>query len=104
MGKLLTGLGIRDIANNLAGFEAENRCTILLRMSQIRRNGAPDLALTAEAVDAASIDTDLKTLASVSATCSAMNVQSLEGALIQLLYRLDAEIVRRELALEGTDS
>jgi hypothetical protein len=97
MGKYSTGLGIRDVANNLSHFERENGCVVSIRMSLIKRNGSNDLELTAVADLVDAENSDQKCLAYANATCSAMNVQSLEAALIHLLYRLDGRLVANEL-------
>lgn len=97
MGKLLTGLGTRDVANNLIYWEKENRCSVSIRICSSRRQGSPDLMLTAAADETDPEDGVQRCLGSVSATCSAMNVVTLEAAVIQLLYRLDGQLANVEL-------
>lgn len=97
MGKLQSGLGIRDIANNLAGFEHENKVQVEIRLRSHKHNGAPDIMLLVSATAAGQEIGDQNVLASVSLRCSATNAQTMEGALIHALYRLDAQLASVEL-------
>jgi len=88
----LSGGDWTDVAANLIAFEAINNVRLEIRMATGDHKGAADLLLTALAFPRVTEQPAVPPLGSASATCSGTNRKSLEGALIQLLYQLDAKL------------
>lgn len=91
------GIGLLDVAFNVTGFEVMNQVRIVITLIVADARGRAEIEVTSAAYrrdDDPAVDAPL---ASVSATCSAMNVQSLEAAVIHSLYLLDGKLAREEL-------
>jgi hypothetical protein len=88
---------IQDVAVNLLAFEEINRCQIIISLTVVGEPADRQMSIGAVARELESVSSDQPVLASVSAICSGMNVRSLEGALIHILYTLDGEIASREM-------
>jgi hypothetical protein len=85
------------VAVNLLAFEVINHCQIVVSLTVVEEGRHPEVSIGAVARELQSVNSDQPVLASVNAICSAMNVRSLEGALIHLLYMLDGELAKREI-------
>lgn len=87
-----------DVAMALIAFEAINQVKITVEMSV--RDGGPsgEMDMTLWAWDRKGVSSDRKLLASVNVTCSGTGAKSLEAALFQALYGLDAKLAEGEFA------
>lgn len=86
----------RDVAAALAAFQSINRCKIELRATAADHRGTADVALTLVATALEPVDGVVWSLASVSATCAALNLRTLEDAVLNLLYGLDGKLADGE--------
>lgn len=99
-----SGYDWTDAAFLVAAFEGINNVKVLITIEGIGSKVGADLLLKATATERPRADTEAKLLACVNATCSAINRTTLEGALSQLMYQLDAALAKGEFVstLEGT--
>ncbi len=86
------------MAGNIEAFEAINKVKIELRMSTKRTRGVGDLVIMVAAHSQAIEIGEAPSLASVSVTCSATGLKTIEAALIHALYLLDARLEGNALA------
>jgi hypothetical protein len=82
----------------MVAFEAINNVRLVLRMTTGDHKGAADLVMTVTALPRNEPDGGQLSLGSASATCSGINLRTLEGALIQLMYRLDSKLAEGAFA------
>jgi len=87
-----SGLGWKDVAGNLVAFEAINGVRLEIRISTTDRHGLADLQVEALAHDRKVPIGEAPSLASARSTISGTRLQSLEGALIHVLYLLDSQL------------
>jgi len=90
-----------DVVGNLMAFEAMNNVRLELRLASMLRHGKPDLAVTALAFPKLEESMEQPHLALVRLTCSALNLRTLDAALIHALYLLDGQIASNELEREN---
>jgi hypothetical protein len=88
--------GGQDVVMNLEAFEAINTVTIEIRMRSSLRGGLADIVMTALAHPSAELIGEVPPLASVSRSYLGMQVKTLDAAVFQLLYALDAQLALRE--------
>jgi hypothetical protein len=87
-----------DVAATMVAFEAINNVRLEVRMATADHRGTVDIALTVVAVERSAEDREVRTLASANVRCSAMNLKSLEAALIHALYILDGRLAEGSFA------
>jgi len=80
----------------ILAFEVMNRVKLEIRIGRVDDGPASDLALTALAHDEGTQIGDQPPLASASVKCSAMNLRTLDSAVLALLYRLDFQLAQQE--------
>jgi hypothetical protein len=85
-----------DVAANLVAFQALSSCRLEIRMTAADDHGKADIRITILAHELKAEIGDQPPLASVSVTCSATRMTSLEAALIHALYQLDGQLGRLE--------
>jgi len=86
----------RDVAAILGAFEGMNECRIMVELTAVNHHGQPDILMSFEARETVERDGDLLLLASVSLRCSDTNRRSLDAAVSQGLYALDAKLASGE--------
>lgn len=101
--KSAPGPDFQDLVHLLTAFEAINRVRLGIRMSRSLTSRVPDMAVTLVASEVDTESGDLKDLGSVSLTCLASNLRSLEAVLIHGLYLLDAQLARHELEVASKE-
>jgi len=94
----LSGIDLVDVGMNVVAFEAMNNVRIEIRMSVGDYHGRADLLVTALAHDRKVPIGEAPPLASVSVSCLATKLRSLEAALIHVLYLLDGQLAENALA------
>lgn len=87
----------------LLAFEAMNRVKLEIRIGRVDDGPASDLALTALAHQEGTEIGDQAPLASASVRCSAMNLKTLDSAVLALMYRLDFQLAELEFARAKTE-
>lgn len=93
---------LTDVAVTLAAFEKINQVRVQISLNCVEEKGRTDVCITSTAWQMASPFTEAGFLASSSATCLAMNLRSLEAALIHSLYSLDGQLAKREFEKVAT--
>lgn len=88
----------RDVAALIVAFEAINQVRIGIRIAGRDRRGSADLYVTVVADAREPAYGEVKCLGSVSSSCYSMNLRNLEDVVMQLLYRLDAQLASGEFA------
>lgn len=88
----------RDVVGNLVAFEAINGVRLEIRMSTTDHHGRADLLILVMAHDKDKEIGEVPSLASVSVTCSATRLRTMEAALIHALYSLDGQLAKGEFA------
>lgn len=81
-----------DVMALLEAFEEMNGCRVSVEMMLTKEGGIRDLWLQATAWERGGELPDPKVLTSVNATCSAINLRSLDAAVIRILYTLDGKL------------
>ena len=84
----------------ILAFEDINKVCLEVRIGRVGEGAKRDLAVTALAHAEKGTIGEVPPLASASVTCSAMNLRTLDSAVLAVLYRLDFQL--GELELEGT--
>lgn len=93
----LSGIDLVDVGMNVVAFEAMNNVRIEVRLTVGDYHGKADLLVEALAYERQSPNGVAKPLVSVSVSCSATKLRSLEAALIHVLYLLDGQLAESEL-------
>lgn len=83
---------------NLVAFEAINQVRLEIRMSTTDDHGRADLRVLVAAHPVGVEIGDQNSLGSVSVTCSATRLRTMEAALIHALYLLDAQLASGSFA------
>lgn len=87
---------VGDMTDVMLAFEKHNNVRIKVDMELIIDSAAPDLMITAKAMEVESKDTEVLLLASVSVKCSSMNLKSMNAVLTHVLYALDFQLALNE--------
>lgn len=98
----LHGSDLLDVTSLLEAFEDLNGCRIVITLELKRTGVHSDIQIGAVAEQTDQEKPVASILASVSATCSAINQKTLEACVIRALYSLDGQIARNELESEAT--
>lgn len=85
-----------DVTMVMLAFEAMNKVRVELRIGRVDDGIASDLGITALAHSMEGEFGDLPPLASVNVKCSAMNLKTLDAAVLACLYRLDFQLASNE--------
>lgn len=88
---------VEDVAELIANFEQHAGIKVAVAVSLEGKGKNRSLFLTATAFHIVPMVGEALPLVSVSATCSAMRVKTLTGALTQLMYRLDGALAELEM-------
>jgi hypothetical protein len=80
----------------MLAFEVMNSCQLEVRIRRIEDGEQSDLSLALVATARGSEIGEVPPLASVNVTCSAMNLRTLDAAVLAALYRLDFAIAQNE--------
>lgn len=91
-----SGLDLTDVAMNIAAFEQMNQVKIEMRLSVGDRQGRACVLVTAAAHQRDLDIGEAPSSASVSVNCLALNLRSLDAALIHALYLLDGQLDNNE--------
>lgn len=94
--KWLQTVDATQVAYLAQAFEDLNRVSISITMSPVETASGTDFYLSASAFTRADVSADRALSACVNSTFRALNCQTMDNAIIGLLYRLDDEIARRE--------
>lgn len=94
---LQDGIGIVDVAINVTAFEVMNNVRVEVRLSCIDRHGRPDIQMVAIAHRRDVPIGDGSPLASVTLTCLASRLTTVDAALIHALYQLDSMLAHNEM-------
>lgn len=87
-----------DVAMVILAFEDMNKVCIEIRLSRVGSGEKRDIGVTAIAHPEAGAIGDLPPLASVSVTCSATHLKTLDSVVLACLYRLDHQLAFNEFA------
>jgi len=93
-------IGLVDLAMNIVAFETINNVRIRLELTVVDRRGRGDVQVTATAHPRTPEVPVPPPLASVSVTCLATNLRTVDAALIHVLYLLDGRLAKVELGGE----
>jgi len=91
------GIGMREIIDTLAAFEAQNHITIKMRAELTETNGKRDFQFVAEAWSLKTIEQAPRILAYSKSPCLAKRLLTMEAVVFQLLYALDFQLALLEL-------
>ena len=91
------GADWRDVAAHLVAFRAINSMDLEIRLTPASTRGEADIQLTIVATEPKLEGQEVKSLGSVSVTCSSTMKRTLEDALIQALYLLDGKLAAGEM-------
>jgi len=86
------GADWRDVTGNIIAFEAINGARVIVEVRTGDHLGRADLLLTLTAVNPDPSLSEVVVLGSVSVTCSATKLRTMEAALIHGLYLLDGKL------------
>lgn len=90
-----------DVAVSWLFLENVNEVTITMALGMVLRGETPEPLLQAIAWDAKPENADQQPSALANARCWAFGFKTLEAALFHLLYTVDGQIARNELANAG---
>jgi hypothetical protein len=93
----LNGIGSLDVLMSMVAFERINNVRLEIRLSSTETRGKADLQIMCAAHAVGVEIGEAPSLASVSVTCLATNLKSLDAALIHALYLLDGKLASNEL-------
>jgi len=93
---------VADITDMLCGFEAHNSCRIEVRVETLSLMKGRTLVVKGMAWNTKEDVPEAKLLASVSVTCSALNLRNWNSVLTHLMYALDFQLALQELEKEQT--
>lgn len=92
-----------DVTMVMLAFESMNRVRLEVRLSRVDVAEASDLAITVVAHPMEGEIGEVVPLASVSVRCSAMNLRTLDSAVLAALYQLDFKLAEHEFASAETN-
>lgn len=92
------GVDLVDIAAVLAAFEAINSVRLSIRLGLVKEETRDTLYATLEAFEGTHESGEVITLASVRLRLGFPSPQTMEAAILQGLYRLDADLASGEFA------
>jgi hypothetical protein len=95
------GSDIVDVTNVMLGFEFMNQVDLTVRFRRVDDGPASDLLLTVDAFSRKEEEAGQPPWGSASVKCSALNLRTLESAVIAALYRLDFQLAEREFERAG---
>jgi hypothetical protein len=95
-----TGVDCVDVKHVLSAFQEINKCRLIVRLTVDGTAARPDLVLAVKAEEIVIGDVVPALLASTSVIVGSMGPRTLEAAILQELYRLDAIIAEYEFAKE----
>jgi len=87
-----SGIDLVDVAMNIVAFETMNQVKLEMRLSVGDRQGRACVLITALAHDRSYEIGEVPSLASVNVNCLALNLRSVDAALIHALYLLDGKL------------
>lgn len=87
-----------DVTVTLHAFEHINQVRVNIRLTTKTEGRNSDLTILAECWEKQPLIGEAKFLASVSATCLALNLRTLDAAVIHVLYLLDGKLAEEEFA------
>jgi len=93
----LSGLEVMDVASLMDAFQTVNSCILSVSFEAMSRRGLPDLRVIATAYTVKVATAERVVLASWASSLYALNCQTLEAAVIQSLYHLDAMLAAYEM-------
>jgi hypothetical protein len=88
---------IADVTDMLFGFEEHNNCQVTMNVSCEQAGKVRTLIVAATAWRKGQLPVGVDCLASVSVTCSALNLRNWNSALTHALYALDFQLALKEL-------
>jgi hypothetical protein len=93
-----TGVDCVDVRYVLAAFEELNKCklSVLIRVSGTQARPVMDLEVQADPLESAAAEP--VPLALAKCTIGSTGTRTMEAAILQALYALDAQLAERELA------
>lgn len=86
-----------DVAYLVEAFQSLNSCILSVCFEVTVRSGRPDLVVIATAYTIQPVSAERAVLVSWRSTLSQLRCQTIEGAVIQCLYRLDGLLAQHEL-------
>lgn len=92
---------VEDVAELLSNFRQHSGVEAAVALSVVGVGKRRTIQMTMTAWEPFREDVEPVLLASVSATCSDMQVRSLGAALTRLVYLVDGALASREMALAG---
>lgn len=90
---------VRDITSALYEFEKQNSCRIILTIRSCGSQGGEGIWYEAKAVSLPSAGAVPALLASAQLSCGQANTVTVWGAVIRLLYMIDAELAEKEFSM-----
>jgi len=88
---------IADVTDMLHGFEEHNSCNIQMEIVTTKVAKTPSLVIVMTAYPRGVAMSEASCLASVSVTCSALNLKNWNSALTHVMYALDFQLALNEL-------
>lgn len=85
-----------DVTTVLEAFQGINQCRLVIALTTVTDGPAADLLITMEAYDRRPQAPGAQPLASVSVTCSALGLRTLDSAVLAALYRMDFQLADLE--------
>jgi len=92
------GADLLDLAAVVDAMERTNRIAITISMRTVKTGIYPRLSIVMEAHDEAFEIGEVATLASVKLTTGSHDLRTMEAAIMQSLYKLDAEVASAEVS------
>lgn len=88
---------VADVRDMLEAFEEHNGVKLEMRLELVSKQNGPDIVIAGLAHQAGVPIGEAPPLASVSVTCSGMNLKHLAGALTHVMYALDFQLALNEM-------
>jgi len=92
-----SGIDLVDVAMNIVAFETMNQVKLEMRLSVGDRQGRACVLIEAQAHSRNPENGEAPPLASVNVNCLALNLRSLDAALIHALYLLDGKLADEQI-------
>lgn len=94
----LNGPDWKDLAEALIAFERQNNVRIVITFRTCKGTEAPDMWAEAKAIGKADSSGVPSLLVLASVRCGGSNFQTVDAAVLSLLYQLDFQLAEREWA------
>lgn len=91
------GIGMGELIDIVAAFEAQNHITVKLRAEMVVENGKRDFQWVAEAWSLKTLEQAARILGYARSLCLGRRLLTMEAVVLQLLYALDFQLALLEV-------